>query len=1179
MSGTNLYATKVFAEHPLALWSLDNDSDYISLIPPTSQDLSLWEADGAYVVDATSDENFSEKPPKSPFGVFVNGVIESELESGAAEPTVNEISFASDFEITPSDINFDLGSFAIGLYVFSYDTSLAISLGYEYTVGSEDPVLIQKTTNLSPNRKWSFISHTFNIPENFDSFKIVVSFSYTYNPLRAYQFAVNGISVGQWAEEFHAVSLGVYPEEISNVPLELSGVETFAYGLQDLPAYYISGNNSLFARNTGLPLVYGTKNSTVVSPNPNGPSLIVPGLGFLNQAGQYKVLTSEFWMQIQSNSVSARRVFGPLTSDDGLYVDGPFLKLKINENVESHFVGEWDRPMLVNIRYSPNIVSMNINGETVLSMKIDVNEIGFPEKQVDGVDQDWLGFYASPDVPLMQIESVAIYPYDVSALINKRRFVYGQAVDFPDNTKGLNQANTVMIDYAFSKYTKNFNYPKIGQWKSGSSNNLIVEKNYVSSPEYPLPPIAFTSKSLVEWREDLNAEQTTEDPKFLSLKPNNSWDDVEGHIFFKNINILREDTKAFYLICESLSNEKQVLFEVSNDVRGAKLTAYLEGENIDYVFSSSSSNGIVQTETLYSTSGHSVSDVFVVGVNMDLFAKFFGRQSSVLFGKKHAVKLYVGGTSDFKNTFGGKIFKVGFSNSKNIIGIFEYFLNNGFSSDYSENAAEDRQKIIDYIPSYGLILNDNLGEYSLDIQSSWLWEDYIPLSYLGGYAKNVDEKTSFSVDMLQFNIDFPKFNIFSNNEYDTAGLPIKTFISFQYLKNGSNTSLGTIQNTKRLSRFGAVVPGAEWVNTKYEVNNDTAVAVPKGVNPNLIALVIHIEGNVSGVLSNPVRIRSMQIAAKSLGTSSSAIQTKFGAPVFPYRKVGLYFDYKTVNPFSIYKGSTPYLYMTSNSGIRIRGSYSSSATRGLSIPINRNVSRFYKVGTLQMAVRYDEDIFPETPVQIFEIEAASQYIKFYLIADNANRKRGQIYAVDSNTGLAQSGVSYFIDGKPVARPILNKRNWTMLGLTFTPNLDFSLTQGALRITSPLLVNNISQYQVTESDEKESLAFRRWFAVSTLPDQLLSWEYWIDGEEDNEIDPEVVASDDFTWQNVLILGQAQPKFIDASDIYKQYTGTNQFAVQSLNPDGEDLVSSKLLLNKYRYRTYKDIRWSTSVTKPL
>ena len=46
---SNLYAEKVFAEHPTGLWALDDNADYVSLISEAQRNLSNWTiAGGTY---------------------------------------------------------------------------------------------------------------------------------------------------------------------------------------------------------------------------------------------------------------------------------------------------------------------------------------------------------------------------------------------------------------------------------------------------------------------------------------------------------------------------------------------------------------------------------------------------------------------------------------------------------------------------------------------------------------------------------------------------------------------------------------------------------------------------------------------------------------------------------------------------------------------------------------------------------------------------------------------------------------------------------------------------------------------------------------------------------------------------------------------------------------------------
>ena len=50
---SNLYAEKVFAEHPTGLWALDDNSDYISLISESQRvlsDITKWEITGGSAI-------------------------------------------------------------------------------------------------------------------------------------------------------------------------------------------------------------------------------------------------------------------------------------------------------------------------------------------------------------------------------------------------------------------------------------------------------------------------------------------------------------------------------------------------------------------------------------------------------------------------------------------------------------------------------------------------------------------------------------------------------------------------------------------------------------------------------------------------------------------------------------------------------------------------------------------------------------------------------------------------------------------------------------------------------------------------------------------------------------------------------------------------------------------------
>jgi len=1315
----NLYATKVFSEQPTALWALDDTTDYVALIDSTNQNLDNWTVEGATVVDANTAPSPFEQPPKAPFSnSYISGIQEEVGNFG-------NIAFTSPTSFNTEDLNAELGSFAIGLYVFNYDTTVTVHIGYEYEdpeSGSVDCTEICRSTLVPVERRWAFVSETFKLPESYNNLKFIIRLIYEESEIPA-QFAINGINIGQWAEEFHVESLGVTPEPLpGNINIVSDAIPALPYGLDGSNGYYLSENNVLYAKNSGLPLVYGAFNSTVIFPHTNKPSLIIPGFGFMNESGKYKTFTTEFWAKIQSNATAARRIFGPISSTDGLYVEGPFLKFKVNNIVGSHYVGEWDRPMLLNIRFKTDSASLVVNGEEVISLELDTDSLVFPEKtDSEGNDLDWLGFYAYDDVPIVQLDCVGIYPYEVAALVAKRRFVYGQGVDVPNNIKGLNASSSAFIDHTFSKTAKNYSYPRMGTWRNGVVENLTPQTQELSLPDYVLPTISFNNQSISQWYFDLENAQELIGNRFIKLKPNSSWDDTEGYMLFDSLNLLQDDTKSFYGIfeIEELTADKQILFELVNDLKGARLTISLEKKItvvdattyedyvINYTLSYKASNGQTVESLIYYSINHQVDDIFLVGLHIPRFVAYFGQIVNSFFGAKQNIKVFVGGSSSYTNTFKGKIYRVGFSTARNLSKIenlfngwgvptdyenpFDFYKNNdpqdggdpstdlweleedgGTSFDYifvssttdsdpgvgrvklnnsettlatymfidnqsispvtaqqffindyespmggqvrvrnttdiedfvtfeisgnvidangyfkipisylegpskvfsnGENVVtvfepiQTKPEIIPHLASYTLIPKLEFENFKLDIGIDSYWEDYIPLSYFGKYVKDFADRDYFTLDFLQLNIDYPKMSNFSSTNYDTSSSLVKTYITFQYLAEGSNKTQASFTNTVALNRNGIVRPGDEWLYSKYEVLNDTVIYPPAGINFNSISVNIHIEVGIDSILSNPLKIRSLQISSQALGQSPNRIGTRFGTEMYPYKKDGLYFDYKTINPFSLSKTSTPYLYMSGSSGIRMRGNYSPSDSDGITLPINKNLKQFFKVGAFQFAIRYDEELFPEAPAQVFEIEDKNEIIKFYLVAEKATRRRGYIFAINNSTGQLNQSVIYNLDGRSVKKAVLSLNSWSMVGLAFSEPLDMSETVGAFRVTSPLMFDAISFYQVTEEDEAEKFAYRKWYAVRSEPDNPLDWEYWkeLDSNREDPSNPGQVLP--YNWQEVLFLSEEAVTILDPSKIYKQYVGTDRIVFDN------DYV---LNLNNYRYSFFKDVRWSRQI----
>jgi hypothetical protein len=1233
---SNLYAEKVFAEHPTGLWALDDNADYISLISETQRNLSNWTITGG------THQNY----PQSIGEPFINSYVGKITATPTNDESASIIAISNEI-MDLRDLNTYLKTFSVGGYFYSESSYIAgFEIGYQY----EDTTSGQIVTHLKNydtiiNNSWVFISETFDTPPDDSKIQLVFKINFIGGSETEDVFLVNGITFGQWSEEFSSTSLGVspidLPSEISIAPQK--AVVAKCYGLQELDAYYLVSDNMLKAKNLGIPIVYGTSSLTALYPNGSNPSLIVPGLGFLNESGKFKQYTLETWIRVNSYSNDRKRIIGPVASSDGIYVDGPSIGLKIGNDYSTYYVGEWTRPMLVHLRLGKDTASLVINGQEVISFSYDPALIEFPEMTVNEKDQDWIGFYTHEDVSPIDIDCVAIYPYVVPTAVTKRKFVFGQGVEIPENINTSYSGTSVFIDYAFANYSANYQYPKIGSWKQAFNDNTLIQNRALSVSKNPLPQIKLSSKTQEELFSDCNIEQSSDSVNFFSFKPNSSWDDVSGHILFENFDFIKSSTSAFYgcFRLPQSSLETQTLFRIEKENSTSYFSIELINNQISY---SINYNGTLQT--LYSPLVAEPGELVDIGVNIPTFVARFGEQASEFFGSLSDLRLYVGGDKLGNSTFTGKIYKIGFCTKYNFQKIRGLFNELGFPiwnedlfAVYQNNQLinidggidttsmppsggttgtvnggisgggvfiDEEDALIDHVASYTLVPNKVFDTYKLSVSANAYWEDQLPLTY---FAESVLDKRGdqyFDLDFIQFNIDYPipsktiaietdpvawtyaelaneyglpiqrtyesldnylftgyndyedlKNKIAKDYRYDTDGAVVKSYVTFQYTELGANQTPFYFTKTERPSRNGILVPGSDWMTTKYEVVDNMIIYPPAGVDFNDLSIVTHIDIKVKDSDTNNVNIKKLGYASQALNESdASPIGTRFGTPIYPYTKTGIYYDFKRQNPFSIYSGSSSYLYLTKTSGVQVRGQHDPLVNRGLLIPINTSRANDFKAIAMQMAVRFDGDYFPYAPTQIFEIESKTAYIKFYMVASDPSGRRAKIYAIDAKTGLVQDGIGFYWNGKVVKEPVLTLQEWGFLGISFADSLIFSSFEGAIRLTGPLLFNSISYYQSTNLQEVQNVSERPWFRVKVLSGSDLDWEFW--------------NAPSFNWNKVLVLSETSYYGVNPSEVYKSYTGTNKIIVSDDSP---------VTLKDYGYSLYTDVNWSKFTVDPV
>ena len=1150
---SNLYAEKIYAEHPLVLWALDDKLDYVSLISEGQRNLTtLWTPTNATL--AASFENLKEPFPDS----HLNRVRVSVPVSETIEASI----------ISPNILNFntlaDLGTFTIGSYFYSNSIfSQNVSIGYEYTNPATSTIVQNlKTFTNVPYQKWGFISETFEIPNVSAQLRLVIKVKIFEGSATSAdnEFYFNGITLGQWNEEFNTYSLNGTTQTTIPSTVSIYGgydaVEAQAYGVAEDSGYYIT-EGGLKCKNAGIPLVFGASGVTRLEPNTDA-SLIIPGKGFLNKKGQYNDYTIEFWARLAVNTSTPFKIFGPIASDDGLYVEDGFLTLVIGDQFASHFVSEWYRPMLIHIRLIKDSASLLINGEEVLSLSLNTANLTLPEElDNSGDSQDWLGFFASQNVYPFEIDCVAVYSYQVPITVAKRRWVYGQGVASSEGISSSYGGTTAFIDYPFANYTANYNYPDFANWNQGSFDNLLTTQTTLRTPEYVLPEIFLGTKTLQELYDDNKDVQDNESgpvitDKFLSFRPNNTWSSIESYINFPKFNLLSNEVESCYGVFSShnLASD-ELLFKIYSPLNNNYFTILKDGNLIKY---SLTYNGT--TQLLFTSSAITTNSLFAVGFNIKTLSEKFGNNVSSFFGNQSSLKMYVAGDDSGDYTFTGRLYSLGLNTSLNSTKITTYIDVNGFIE------LDKGQQLIDHTASYTILPSEAYQKYFLDIGVAGYWQDYLPLSYFAQFVKNSNDQEFYEIDFLQFNLGYPTTTTLQQESgalsyyYNTDGAQIKSYATFQYVADGANIPT-SFANEEPPDEYKVLDLNnyENWETTRFEILDNTLIYPIKNIDFNKIAIVYSLEFNSRGILTKPILLNKLQLASQAFNDNSfNPVGTGFGVDLFPYKKNGIYFDYKSKNPFSIYKESTPYLYLTKNSGIEVRGEINVLENRGLSLPINKELATTYKISAMQLWLRYDQENFPATATEIFEVNHKSGTIKFYIQANSQDLNRGKIFAL-SESGIPYDGIAFYLNGILVREPVLSLKEWSSIGISFLTALVFDSYLGNINITGPAIFNNISYYQASSLQEIESKTERPWFRVLSDGTSVLDWQFWLNTS---------------TWGGMLIISSSDFYGINPENIYKTYMGTNKIIVD----DGEGLI-----YQAEKIKAYTNAEWSTTVSTPV
>jgi hypothetical protein len=1123
----NLYSAEAFSQHPMSLWSLDDDFSYVSLISASP----IYNIIGG--VSASVSNPPTEKPDET-VGIADAFIQLDNFVGSASATTIKTQSFT-----VSSSIDTSKPTVCINAFIYTYDTSVS-----QLEIGFQSGSTIYSTTyqNLELN-SWQRITHTMPVPVSGEIFPYVkVTHPGAEKTFSFYQF-----SVGQWSEPFNHETQGAVPtlfsalSASSDLSVSIGGVlsaspslfktkEADVYGLsEEYKGFYFVENKRMLSSNTKLPMVFGSGDITEIHHSVYGlPSLVFPGRGFLHSSGKHKQITAEFWLKIYSESLNKTRIFGPVSSQDGLYVDKEFLTLKIGPYEKSYFINKWYRPMLIDICYTENYISVMINGDVVIEQILDSREVEFP--YVQGLNDDWVGFYSTEDILKFEIDCLAIYPYIVQDQLAKKKFIYGQGVGQADQITRKFGSVSFPVDFSFSKYSQNIIYPDMTRWSSGFNSNIDADSNFLTLPTYSLPEIKYSSEdpsifnvsraritwravkertwsqwTSIFWRElvstrELDAlydnyffQKNLENNFYIKLKPTSAYINAFASIVFNSVSVLSNPVKSFFGLFSLNSSE---VFEIQNGTEATIM--YFKNNSTGEIFKIIYNSSTQQIQYIYnSTIIKNVSffpgeldTYFIVGLNIENFKYAYFTIIKQFFSVPENIEFRVGGNA--KDQFTGKIYRVTFNNDfftkKDML---NYFNEDGTAQYNNSIALSIEDEPFQYVGNYTLFFKKANSSLIMDVASTGYWEDSIPLSSLGTYILNANgERKTYDLDFIQFNIDYPT-SIFSESNFDLEN-NLKTYVSLQKYEDVGVVRYGNYSITKELDSkryidFEDISTNIDV--TKFNIINETIIFAPKNiVDFNDAYITIHMEIKSPGINTSPIKLQRMSFASLAFDESSLyPLDSSTGQKIYPFTREGESYINKAKNPFLIYKDSTPYLYLTGDSGIQVlpyeelENVSSEYFRRGMSFPINQNKKEEYTVHGMHMWSFYNKsNIFLERE-RMFSISYLNTRYDFYLEPE-VGGKRAKLVpylynptldTLADNINMFQNGIKQEVYVYPLS--------WSLISLRFTTPISLNSIIGQLEIYSGTVFNNITIFE-QDIEKKVDDIFESHLGLSNIVSQ-------------------------------------------------------------------------------------------------
>jgi hypothetical protein len=946
--------------------------------------------------------------------------------------------------------------------------------------------------------------------------------------------------------------LGLYSTSTVNA------YEAETYNYTGTTGYYISSKTS----NASFPMIYGSSNAT--SAGSQG-AIILPAFGFLNSTGKYNTYTFETWLKIGNvNTSDIKKLISCFIdyaseSDDsnGLYFNDTSFILRVGNNYGTHYIKDFNKPMLLQLIYSPKSLSLIVNGESLIELLLSPEDI-LNLRTTDNYIMLSNAYY----------DTATIYNYQIDRNQATTNYVQGLQKNFPNEMISKYDGQGFHVDYQFEKSSNQIKFPNSLSgytWTKAVKNNIDTKELAISNKQYPLPKFNFSNST--------GSQEILEAAGTFRFKTS-TWSTAEANIRFESMNILEnEKVKGFYLdgTYTSLPATQETIFKIIDKKSKNYFRIAIDSSDIYYYFrwGTAVSETELRKESLPAINGANYN--FLAGIDIDTFVKNYP-VTRQFFTNTSELVVYVGGeeTLSANTTLTASISSVKFLNFINLkqktalvnpSGVFVYPSNGVITNTISSQNA--------ILGSYELDLYNNttLGKHYFTVATSGYWKTHIPLQSLARYTRDSAGVQKYSLDFIQFNIDYAapltKVQVGGNWIFDTivSSPYLKTYITFEkasaIYKEDSYFTTQVSPNINRVVNPVTVdANDFSWLNYKYQVVDDFIIYLPSNIDISNYYILISIEISIPDTLYNKIEVKSLELEPKTLFTTPSVPNpirlAKDSGKLEPYTYTIVsnnpVYNYRTKNPYIVNKQTQQYLQLSRQSGLRLVGDYTVGEYRGLKYKVNESgLDPTYNISALQLFTYYEglatrsgstitKNYFSSTPVEIFQIESKTKNIKFYITSTTpgVDTETGRIYSV-TDTGVIDDNIQYSVNGVVSANPQIKANEWTCLGIVFIDKLIFDSYDGYIAFTGPISFDNVSFYQLITENNIQSLVPRTWNNIlNTIGNtSTYTWNSWISN----------------IWNDLTVTGTVSTSAIGMPTLYNIFVGTNRLLSDA--PESRDI----------------------------